>query len=523
MRGILQPGRTCLGTFDVEATGLLVDGRDYYRAFHQAARRAERYILMAGWQFDSGVRLLRGADTGEAGAEDIPTDLRGFLNDLCKKTADLRVYMLAWDFSLLFSLEREWLQEWVFNWTTHERLQFRFDGKHAVGASHHEKLVVVDGAIAFVGGMDVCADRWDDRRHLPEHPERVDPEGARYGPYHDIQSYHVGPAAAALAERFAERWERSGGEPLELPDPGDPKGFPIDGGQALQAARVAFSRTQAQTLVPAQPSIREIRRLYLEAIGSAESLLYLENQYFSSRAIYRALIDRMQAPDRPRLNIVILIPYRPKAFIEEISSGIAQSQMLSSLLGVARRTGHALGVYYRLSAPGEDRPPTYIHAKLLLVDDRFLTVGSANTTNRSMGLDTELNASWEEDDAEGRLSRSIRDIRVSLLSEHTGVRGGEARARLSTREDLVALLDELVERPECPLKRHGSDSLQLAAATWMEELNLESFSLDPEDAIVEAKLFELLSRDRTGLFAQGITRLNEWLAGKRKEEEPDPA
>ena len=46
----------------MEETGLLVDGRDYYRAFYQAAQQARRYILIAGWQFDSAVPLLRGRD-----------------------------------------------------------------------------------------------------------------------------------------------------------------------------------------------------------------------------------------------------------------------------------------------------------------------------------------------------------------------------------------------------------------------------------------------------------------------------
>ena len=76
--------------------------------------------------------------------------------------------------------------------------------------------------------------------------------------------------------------------------------------------------------------------------------------------------------------------------------GFLQGKLLRALVDIARATRHALGVYYA-TAPSADggRDPVYIHSKAMIVDDRFFTVGSANTTNRSMGLDTELNVAWE--------------------------------------------------------------------------------------------------------------------------------
>lgn len=72
---------------------MLIDGRDYYRAFYQAARTAERYILIAGWQFDSTARLLRGDDAQEADGE---IQFLPFLNELCERNPSLSIYILAW-------------------------------------------------------------------------------------------------------------------------------------------------------------------------------------------------------------------------------------------------------------------------------------------------------------------------------------------------------------------------------------------------------------------------------------------
>src|SRR5262249_29166391 len=143
---------------------------------------------------------LRGDDRKEANGE---VRFLPFLNSLCKKNPDLHIYILAWDFSWIYALEREWWQKYTFNWTTNTQIQFRFDNCHPFGASHHQKFVVVDSHLAFLGGGDICASRWDERDHRAVHPERYDQETKPHGPYHEIQSYHVGPMAQRLTEIFA--------------------------------------------------------------------------------------------------------------------------------------------------------------------------------------------------------------------------------------------------------------------------------------------------------------------------------
>ena len=146
MKDILAAGINCYGIDNVKESGLLVDGCDYYRAFWTAAAKAESYILLSGWQFDSDVQLLR--DDGPTAAD---STLLSFLNRLCENNPDLRVYILAWNFSMIYCIDREWLQRWHFKWSANERIQFCFDSCHAFGASHHQKFVVIDGQIAFFG------------------------------------------------------------------------------------------------------------------------------------------------------------------------------------------------------------------------------------------------------------------------------------------------------------------------------------------------------------------------------------
>src|SRR5688500_13181436 len=142
MRRILEVERNAWCELPVAAAGLLVDGDDYYRAFYAAAGAARHSILVAGWQFDSDACLLRGP---EAEGVPLPVTVLGYLDALCRRTPELRIHLLAWDFHYVFALEREWMQSLKFNWTTNERLQFLFDSAHPPGAAHHQKFAVIDG------------------------------------------------------------------------------------------------------------------------------------------------------------------------------------------------------------------------------------------------------------------------------------------------------------------------------------------------------------------------------------------
>ncbi len=507
---ILKPGLNCMGIYDTEETGVLVDACDYYRSFYHTALGARSYLLLAGWQFDSDVRLLRGDDEIEAGGE---VRFLKFLERLCEAAPELKIYILAWDFSAVFSLEREWFQSIIFNWSTNERIHFRFDNVHAAGATHHQKFVVADGVIAYAGGMDICSSRWDDRRHLKENPQRVDLDGTRYGSYHDIQSYHTGEVVKVLLDLFNQRWIDSGGAPLRLPRSGKPT--PQVPAQAfrLPARKVAVSLTQAPAPQTTQVKIQEIRHLFVDAIMSAESLIYLENQYFSSQAIYWSLVARMTLPDRPRLQIIMMLPDR-LPLTEELFLGLPQMKMLRSLQQVAEKTGHTLNVYSSVAVDHGNRRMTFIHSKLLVIDDRFLTVGSANATNRSMGLDTELNVSWEASGGGGddELVAAIRRLRASLLAEHCGLYGSEEEQKFEDVQHLTRHLDCLVDDREARLCRYQPDPT-LEKSDWPDALEPIAMVVDPEKPVDNELIFESLSKSELGSFAKGIFKLSQMIIG----------
>jgi phospholipase D1/2 len=492
-RRILSPGRNLWRQVPTDASSVIVDAADYYRAFYAAAVRARRYILVSGWQFDRGVKLLRGTHAVGLGPR---VKLVKFLDHLCERTPTLRVYMLAWDFNMVFALEREWMQRVWFHYATNERMIFRFDDADAAQACHHQKFAVIDGVQSFVGGIDLCEARWDERDHRSVNLLRRS-RGRPSKPYHDLQAHLVGrQAGAALRDLFVDRWSRSPGR-----DPIDPSVLNDDDG--LGAARetswapevphidlgpvaVALSRTDPRAR---DQTIREVEHLFVDAIDAADQLIYIETQYFSSTRIRKALVDRMRAADRPRLQIVIVVNVRAEAFKEEIAVGLRQAKNIERLRQIAAATGHALGCYYTLSseANGADaardartqQRPTYIHSKLMAIDDRFLTVGSANLTNRSMEVDSELHAAWEAAPHE-RLTRRIRRLRVSLLAEHAGLAGAAAIRPLVSIPGLVARLDQVAQRPGARLQIHGPPRPAQQAA--MKIIDPEDLPFDPARA-----------------------------------------
>jgi phosphatidylserine/phosphatidylglycerophosphate/cardiolipin synthase-like enzyme len=256
---ILRPGRNAWRATDAATSGVLVDAADYYLAFYRAAEQARRSILISGWEFDSGVPLLRGPDA-RPGAE---VRLLPFLDGLCRRTPSLYVCLLAWDFHVVLAAEREWMQRVYFHWLTHEHLHFRVDDSPVAGGSHHQKFAVIDGRLAFLGGMDLRDACWDDRRHLAENPDRLS-RGQPHKSYHDVQSYLAGGAApVALEQYFFTRWRRAGGTPPPLPPPlpGDGDYRPR-GALVLGPGRLALSRTQPRRLAP---PIREVERLHEDA------------------------------------------------------------------------------------------------------------------------------------------------------------------------------------------------------------------------------------------------------------------
>ncbi len=415
MNGEWREGQHYYRRAGVEASAVLVDARSYYRAFYQAALRAERYLVIAGWQFDSEVALLRGPDAANA---PLPVTFLPFLSALCERRPELRIYLLAWDFSLVYALEREWMQRLRFAVGVPDGLRFEFDTHPLPRGSHHQKFVVIDGQMAFVGGMDICDARWDDRGHAVSDPLRVNVAGEPCRANHEVQAAVIGDVARDIAELFCARWQKACGEELSLPEPPDTPAARFELAELtagdhlpITAREVWLSRTGVEA--SGEP-VCEIRSAYCEALRTAERFVYVETQYFTSRSIAAALLERLRDRARPKLSIAVVLPRGADSGKEHFALGETQTAMLGALEETARAEGHDLVFFCSVA---NDENATFIHSKVLIVDDAFLTIGSANLTERSMGADSELALIWRSND-DPALSADIARVRASLLAEH---------------------------------------------------------------------------------------------------------
>lgn len=182
MKNIFQTSKNCWRVATAQRAAFIIDGEDYFWAVHEAMRQARRSIIIIGWDLHSELRMIR-----DGRCDGYPDKLGKFLDFLAKHNKGLRIYLLSWDFSMIYAMEREFFPRYKLKWITHERIQFCLDGQHPIGASQHQKIVVIDDAVAFSGGFDLSKWRWDTSGHVPNNPRRVDPDGEPYPPFHDVQ------------------------------------------------------------------------------------------------------------------------------------------------------------------------------------------------------------------------------------------------------------------------------------------------------------------------------------------------
>lgn len=417
---LFEPGRNCWRTASAARGAFLIDGEAYFRALHDALGRAREQVMILTWDVDSRLELLRGRDARRAPSSCLEDRLHEVLDD----NAGLNAYLLDWDFSVIYAPEREWLPVFRLPWARHRRLRFELDDQLPYGASHHQKIVVVDDAIAFCGGIDPTRGRWDSSRHEPGDRRRRMPDGSLYPPFHDLQLLVAGDAAAALGELARARWCRATGERLAAPagsawEERWPAGVPAD----FDDRPVAIARTAAE--YGEFGAVREVEQLHREMIAAARSYLYIESQYLSSGAIVRALCESLAAPHGPE--ILVLVPLRASGWLEESTLGQARDQAARGLR--AADVHGRLQILCPVTGEGE-QGIVNLHSKLVIMDDRWIRVGSANLSNRSMSLDTECDLVVDE----GRASEggAARRLLARLIGEHTGA-GTEAAQRAFSR------------------------------------------------------------------------------------------
>jgi phosphatidylserine/phosphatidylglycerophosphate/cardiolipin synthase-like enzyme/uncharacterized membrane protein YdjX (TVP38/TMEM64 family) len=438
---LLVEGETCWRRVEAPRAAALVDAADYFAALRSSLLKAERSIFLLGWELNSRTCLRGETDPTDRA----PVELGKLLKWLLRRKKRLRIHILLWDHSVFYAPWREKFPRWMFGWRTPRRVEIKLDAHLPLGASHHEKVVVIDDSVAYCGGMDLTLRRWDTQEHRPIDPRRCDPWKRPYVPVHDVQMVVDGAAAAALGERVRERWRHAGGGAVEPVAPGGdcwPRGVEPD----FENVPVGVIRTLA-ALEEQAVEVREVERSTIAAIGRAEKLLYIENQYVTAKAAIDALLARMRA--NPALEVVILTSREPGGWLEAGAMGTGRQRFMAAFDEAhLRRRIHFVSPFAR-GRPGDDEYGAphqaedgtfsiHVHAKVLVVDDTFLRIGSSNLNNRSMGFDTECDLGFEPATPAHR--EAIAAVRNRLIAEHWGCEPGDvARALASGQPVLEAL------------------------------------------------------------------------------------
>ena len=446
MERIVQPGKNCWRVERASSFYCIQDAADYFRLVRQALLNARRTVFSLGWDITAHIDLLPGLD-----APDAPTRLDKLLVHVARRRPELRFYILTWDYGALYTLERDPLTRWRLGWRMPRGIQLGFDDRHPVGASHHQKVVVVDDQLAFCGGIDLTAHRWDTSAH------RRDPRGdaARRGvrPYHEVQSMVTGPAGQPRGWRATAGmcWGR---KPLRSVATSSEDLWPSEITPDLTDVDVAIARTMPES--GSTPAIRECEALFLDSIALAKRTIYIESQYFTNDRLADALAARLREPDGPE--VIVISPKECHGWLEKTTMGTFRGGAFERL--IAADEYKRLRLVYPAASQSRD-VPTFVHSKVMIADDVLARVGSANFSNRSMGMDTECDVAV---DATGNADAQagIRRIRDKLLAEHLGLsadavadgveRHGSIRAFVDTRTsvDHTLVPIDLSEKPEPP-------------------------------------------------------------------------
>jgi phospholipase D1/2 len=412
----------------------LINGNSYFAELARALRQARRTIWIVGWDFNPNIRL-------EPDKSD--KTLADLLHALAAANPKLEIRILIWALGPVYSgkslqpLRKK-------NFPRNARIDLRFELQPTLRGCHHQKLVCIDDAVSFIGGIDLTSRRWDTWLHRAKDKLRRDPEGVSYDPLHDVQAMVTGDAARLIGDIARRRWENATGEShLSLAE-NVPFAWPDDLAVPLKEIAVSFALTEPSTAL--RPGISDGIAMTLDIIARARRQLYIEAQYLASFRVADAIAARLQEEDCPE--VVIICTRSSHGLIEKIVMGGNRDRVIRRLKRADR--ADRLRVYYAVVpgpvTPGENgEVEVLVHSKLMIADDELVRIGSSNLNNRSEGLDCECDMLVEAGNNEHR--RAIVDLRNRLLSEYLGTTPESFAAAFMQSGSLIEAVDALNDGP----------------------------------------------------------------------------
>ena len=473
----MRPGQTVWRSERAERVSLLIDMADYFKAAKSAMEQAKRSIYFLGWSFDPDTRF----DPDEEGAGPSRDRIAAFLKHLACNRPEVDVRLLIWKSALPVAATQNFFPHRARRAFRGSPVTFRLDGALPLGACHHQKAIIIDDRVAFCGGGDIAPDRWDTHEHLDDNPQRKKPRtGKFYDPRHEVMTVFDGAPAQALGDMFRERWKRSTRQQLAPPVlteeeikgiEGDP--WPACVKPEFFDVRVGFARTLP--LWRNRPEVREAERLHLVSIAAAKRCIYMENQYFASPVIAEALAARLAEPGGPE--VVLVSTQHSPSWFDQMTMDKTRLAFLQRLTAADEEGRLAEG-----KGPGGGNVHAYcpvtnrgkaiiVHAKLTIIDDVLLRVGSANINNRSTGFDSECDVAIEADagPAGDATRATIHRRRTDLLAHWLGKPPEDFEAALTRLGSISGAIEALdcggKERRLAPLKPEALAPLASVIAT----------------------------------------------------------
>ncbi|HEV2080840.1 MAG TPA: phospholipase D-like domain-containing protein [Brevundimonas sp.] len=446
---LARPG-LCWRTAQATRAATLIDGQAWFDALASSLSKAKRSVVVLGWQFDPRTRLDAESRHGDRHAE-----IGHLLRMMVKSRPDLDVRLLIWNSPILIAASQGFFPHRAQRWFRKRFVEFRLDRPGPIGACHHQKMVVIDDAVAFCGSGDLGPDRWDTLGHLDADPRRVQPNGRLAPARHETMCVVEGPAARALGDLARERWFRATWE-RTVPDPEGVSDPWPDGVEAEFAdVPVGISRTEPKW--GGRGAAREVEALHLDAIRSARRRIYFENQYFTSPAIAAALAERLKEPDGPE--VVVVSTGSSPSWFDGITMDTARSEVLYRL-----EQADAHDRFFAFSPNTRRGESIIVHAKVTVIDDTLLRIGSANLNNRSMGFDTECDLSLEPDTAEGRAA--VEAFRHRSIGHFLGVDAAAFAATEALFGSMGKAIEKLNAGRMSPLGATPPSAIERVIAEW---------------------------------------------------------
>ncbi len=485
---ILREGDTCWRKARADKVCFLVDGANYFFAVREAFKKAKKNIFILGWDVNSQLELVKDGDhpgAYQAGDDDLPTKLGELLNTLAKQNPELNVYVLNWDYALVYAVDRESFSKIKLGWSSADNIYYQVDSCHPPGAAQHQKIVVVDDQLAFIGGIDLTLGRWDTQQHAPGDSRRDQVKGEACRPFHDIQVGVNGDAARVLARLVRQRWATATGETIDMLEPNETTPSLWPEGVEADAEQVEVGVARTFPAFKSQEEVREIEALMIESLKHAKHYIYLENQYLTADCVANILEEQLQKVGGPE--VVITLPYETDGWLSQFTMDVIRERIIKRLREVDHE--NRLQVYFPHDPELE---PQYmiVHAKVTLIDDCFARVGSANFNNRSMGLDTEADLAIEaRGEGESSEKTAITVFRDRLLSEHLSVSPEAFHEAFESTGSLIKAIKQLQS------DGHSLYKLPMKVTQDIDDLVPKGSFVDPEKAITPDDIVKQVIED----------------------------